>query len=147
MVRSAVLGTARAASGLGAEDGGGQIHGPKHQQGSVRVDALSGEYAVDLGLVPGKVARGFGDAETEDEGATTGAGHVVEARLGVEVMATAGAAADGGLLTAASVGENVAANAYDRGARVHRDLRGANLQGRAKREGTRREKSGATLRA
>src|SRR5271165_6164232 len=103
-VRSAVLGTARAASGLGAEDAGGQIHGPEHQQGGVRVDALGSENAVDLGLVPGKVARGLGDAEAEGEGAATGAGHVVKARLGVEVVATASAEADGGLLTVASVG-------------------------------------------
>ena len=75
-VRSAVLGAAGAASGLGAEGGGGQIHGPEHQQGGVRVDALGGENAVDLGLVPGKVARGLGDAEAEDEGAATGAGQL-----------------------------------------------------------------------
>ena len=37
---------------MGAEDAGGQIHGPEHQQGGVRVDALSGENAIDLGLVP-----------------------------------------------------------------------------------------------
>jgi uridine phosphorylase len=118
------LGTAGAASGLGAEGCGGQIHSPEHHQGGVRVDALGSKNAVDLGLVPAKVARGLGDAEAEDEGAATGAGHVVEARLGVEVMATAGAAADGGLLTAASVGKGVAANTNDRGTRVHRVLRG-----------------------
>jgi hypothetical protein len=101
---------ARAAGGLGAEGSGGQIHGPEHQQGGVRVDALGSEHAVDFGLFPGNVARGLGDAETEDEGSATGAGHVVEARLGIEVMATAGAAADGGLLATASVGEDVAAN-------------------------------------
>src|SRR5271169_970472 len=128
MVRSAVLGTARAASGLGAEDGGGQIHGPEHQQGSVRVDALSGEYAVDLGLVPGKVASGLGDAEAEDEAAATGAGHVVESRLGVEVMATASAETDGGLLTAASAGEGVAAGTNDE-ARIHEALRRVNRSG------------------
>src|ERR1035437_5014349 len=128
MVRSAVLGTAGAASGLGAEDAGGTIHGPEHQQGSVRVDALSGENAVDLGLVLGKVARGLGDAETEDEGAATGAGHVVEARLGIEVTAAAGAAADGGLLTAASVGEDVAAGSNDE-VRIHKALRRVNRSG------------------
>ena len=66
----------------------------------------------------------IGDAEAEDEGAPTGAGHVVEARLAVEVVATAGAASYGGLLTAASVGEDVAAKMDDRDTRVHRDLRG-----------------------
>jgi hypothetical protein len=91
------LGTTGAASGLGAEGGGGQIHGPKHHQGGVRVDVLGSENPVELDLVPGKIARGLGNAEAEGEGAATGAGHVVEARLGVEVMATAGAAADGGL--------------------------------------------------
>jgi len=137
------LGTAGEASGLGAEDAGGQIHGPEHQQGGIRVDALGSENAVDLGLVPGKVARGFGNAETEDEAAATGAGHVVEAGLGVEVMATAGSAADGGLVTAASVGEDVAANRNDRGTRVHRDLRGGPIvQGRAGGEGISREKRG-----
>jgi len=39
----------------------------------------------------------------------------MEARLGVEVMATAGAFADGGLKTATSAGEDVAANTDDRG--------------------------------
>jgi len=124
------LGTAGEASGLGAEDAGGQIHGPEHQQGGIRVDALGSENAVDLGLVPGKVARGFGNAETEDEAAATGAGHVVEARLGVEVMATAGAAADSGLLTAASVGEDVATGRDDQGTRIHRASAGAKVQGR-----------------
>jgi len=146
MVRGAVLGEAGTTSGLGAEGFGGQIQGPEHHQGGVRVDALGSENAVDLDLVPAKVARGLGDAEAENEGAATGTGHVVEARLDVEVMATADAAADGGLLTAASVGEDVAANTYDRGTRVHSDLRGAKVQGRFQREGTRKQKSGATLR-
>jgi hypothetical protein len=66
----------------------------------------------------------------------------VEARLGVEVMATAGAVADSGLLTAAFVGEDVAANTYDRDTRVHRDLRGSIIQGRAGGEGTSRKKRG-----
>jgi hypothetical protein len=117
------LGTAGAASGLGAEGFGGQIHGPEHHQGGVGVDALGSENAVELDLVPGKVARGLGDAEAEVEGAATGAGHVVEAGLGVEVMATADAVADGGLQTAASVGEHVAAGGDDQGTRIHRDLR------------------------
>jgi hypothetical protein len=104
------LGAVGTARGLGAEGFGGQIHGPQDHQGGFRIDALGSENAVELDLVPGKVARGFGDAEAGDEGAATGAGHVMEARLGLEVMATAGAAADGGLLTAASVGEDVAAN-------------------------------------
>ena len=107
------MGTAGEASGLGAEDGGGQIHGPEDQQGGVRVDALGGENAVDLGLVPGKVARGFGDAKAEDESAATGAGAVAEARLSVEVMATASAAADGGLKATASGGEDVATDGDD----------------------------------
>jgi hypothetical protein len=122
------LGTAGAVSGLGAKGGGGQIHSPEHHQGAIRVDALGSENAVDLGLVPGKVARGFGDTEAEDEGAATGAGHVVEARLGVEVMATAGAAADGGLLTTASVGEDVAAGSNHE-ARIHKALRRVNRSG------------------
>jgi hypothetical protein len=119
------LGTARAASGLSAEGFGGQIHGPEHHQGGVRVKALGSENAVEFDLVPGKVASGLGDAEAEDQGAATGAGHVVEARLSVEVMATASAAADRGLLTAASVGEDVSAGGDDRGTRVHGDLRGS----------------------
>ncbi|HEY4960148.1 MAG TPA: hypothetical protein VII29_04755, partial [Terriglobales bacterium] len=118
------MGTSGAASGLGAKGFGGQIHGPKHHQGGVRVDALGSENAVDLDLVPGKVAKDFGDAEAGDDGAATGAGHVVEARLGVEVMATASAEANGGLLTAVSAGEDVAADGDDRGTRVHKDLRG-----------------------
>ena len=100
MVWSAFLGTAGAASGLGAEGFGGQIHGLENHQGGVGVDALGSENAVEFDLVPGKIARGLWDAEAEDEGAATGAGHVVEARLGIEVMATAGAVANGGLLTA-----------------------------------------------
>jgi hypothetical protein len=135
------LGTAGAASGSGVKDAGGQIHGPEHQQGGVRVDAFGGENAVDLGLVPGKVARGLGDAETEDEGAATGAGHVVEARLSVEVMATAGAAADSRLLAAASVGEDVAAGSNDE-AGIHKALRGSIVQGRTGGEGTREKSEG-----
>ena len=117
------MSAAEAAIGLGAEGFGGQIHGPEHHQGGVRVKALGSENAVEFDLVPGKVASGLGDAEAEDQGAATGAGHVVEARLSVEVMATASAAADGGLLTAASARENVAADGDDRGTRVHKDLR------------------------
>jgi hypothetical protein len=120
---------ARAASGPGAKGIGGQIHGPEHHAGGGGVDALGSENAVDLGPVPAKVARGLGDAEAEDEGAAAGTSHVVEARLGVDMVTTAGAATHGGLLTTASVGEDVAANTYDRGARVHR------VQGKFKREG------------
>ncbi len=108
------MSTTGAASGLEGEDFDGQIYGPKHHQGGVRVDALGSENALELSPVPDKVARGLGDAKTEDEGAATGAGHVVEARLGAEVMPTVGAAADGGLLTTASVGEDVAADTNDR---------------------------------
>ena len=113
MVRSAVLGTARAASGLSAEGFGGQIHGPEHHQGGVRVKALGSENAVEFDLVPGKVASGLGDAEAEDQGAATGAGHVVEAGASVEVMAAAGTTADGGSLTVAAVGKRVAADRDD----------------------------------
>src|ERR1035438_10039804 len=136
---------ARAGSGLGAKSFGGQIHGPEHHQGGVRVKALGSENAVEFDLVPGKVASGLGDAEAEDEGAATGAGHVVEARLGVEVMATADAVADGGLQTAASVGEDVAAGRDDQGTRIHRASAGAKIQGRFRRAETRREKWRARL--
>ena len=122
------MGAAGAASGPGAEDAGGQIHGPEHHQGGVRVDALGSENAAEFEFVPGKVASGFGDAETENGTAATGAGHVVEARLGVEVMATASAAADGGLQTAASVGEDVATGTDDE-ARIHKALRRVNHSG------------------
>jgi hypothetical protein len=125
---------------------GGQIHGPEHHQGGFGIDALGSENAVELDLVPGEVARGLGDAEAEDDGAATGAGHVVEARLGVEVMATAGAVAQGGLLTAVSAGEDVEAGRDDQGTQVHRASAGAKVQGRFRREGTRREKWGARLR-
>jgi len=132
------LGGTGAASGLGAKGGGGQIHGPYHRHGSVRVEALGGEKSVDLSLVPVKIAKGLRDAEAQDEGAATGAGHVVKALLSVEVMATAGAAADGGLLAAASAGEGVAANRNDQGTRVHR------VQGKGQARGNSKEKRGAT---
>jgi hypothetical protein len=119
VVRGAFLSAAGTAIGLGAEGFGGQVHGPEHHPGGFGVDALGSENAVEFELVPGKVASGLGDAETENGAAATGAGYVVEARLGVEVMATAGAAADGGLQTAASAGENVAAGRDDQGTRIH----------------------------
>ena len=115
--------------GLGVKGGVGQIHGPEHHSGGSVVDASGVDEAVDLGLVPVKVAKGLRDAEAQDEAATTGAGHVVEARLSVEVMTTAGAAVDGGLLAAASGGQDVAAKTNDCGARVHRDLRGGQGSG------------------
>ena len=65
----------------------------------------------------------IGHAKPRDAGETAGEGHVVEAGVGVEVMAAAGASADGGAVTVAAVGKGVAADRDDCGTRVHRDLR------------------------
>ena len=71
----------------------------------------------------GKVEARVWDAPPEQEAAASSPSHVVEAGNGVEVMAAADAASNGGTLTVAAVGEDVAAGANDQ-VRIHRDLRG-----------------------
>ena len=110
------MGGVRTGGTLGGEGGGGEIHGPEHQSGRVEVDTAGGHDAEDLGAVQGEVARGHGYAKPGDAGEAAGAGHVVEAGAGVEVMAAAGASANGGALTAVAVGKSVAADTDDRGA-------------------------------
>jgi hypothetical protein len=125
----AVPGATRATAGFGAEDRGRQVHCPEDQPSCTGIDALGGENAVDLGPVPLEVASGLGDTEAENEGAAAGAGHVMQAGAGIEVMAAAGAACDGGLETAAAVGQKVPAGANDQGLAMHRDLRGVKGSG------------------
>ena len=140
------MGTAGAATGLGGEGGGGDIHGPEQQADGGEVVAASVNDAHDLDAVESDVVPVHRDAKPGEGGEAAGTSRVVEARLGVEVMATAGAAADGGLKAAASVGEDVAAKRNDWGTRVHRASAGAKVQGRFGGEGRRGEKSEARLR-
>ena len=58
-----------------------------------------------------EVAEGSGHAKARDAGEAAGAGHVVEAGAGVEVMATAGASANRRAVAMAAVGKNVTAGA------------------------------------
>ena len=118
-----VTGGMRTCGTLGWEGGGGEIHGPEHHSGGGEVDAASVDDAKDFSTVQGDVARVHGYAKARDTGEATGAGHVVEAGAGVEVMAAAGASADGGTAATVAVGEGMAAETDDE-ARVHRDLRG-----------------------
>src|ERR1017187_9964542 len=99
------MGAAQTAGRLGGEGGGGEIHGPEHQPGSVEVAASGGNNAKDFRTVQGEVARGHGHAKSRDAGEAAGTGHVVEAGASVEVMAAAGTTADGGSLTVAAVGK------------------------------------------
>jgi hypothetical protein len=69
------------------EGGGGEIHGPDNHSGCVRVNALGGKDAVNLGLVVSQVAKRFGDEQAKKLHAATGASHVMEAGAGVKVMA------------------------------------------------------------
>jgi len=123
-----VTGTAQTGSRLGGKGGGGEIHGPEHQPGGGEIDSAAGHDAEDFRTVQGEVARGHGHAKPRDAGEAAGTGHVVEAGAGVQVMAAAGASADGWALAVASVGESVAADTDDKG-RVHRDLRRVNHSG------------------
>ncbi len=117
-----VMSAARTGDRLGGKGGGGEIHGPENHSGGVKVYTPGGEDAVDLGPVAGKVAARLWDTPAEDKCAASGAGHVVEARLRVEVMAAAGASADGGSPASQAAGKDVVAGTNDE-ARTHRDLR------------------------
>ena len=108
-----VMGAARTGGALGGKGGGGEIHGPEHQAGGGEVDTAGGHDAEDFRTVQGEVARGHGHAKPRDAGEAAGAGHVVEAGAGVEVVATAGASANGGTLTVAAVGQDVATGSND----------------------------------
>jgi|SRR3974390_93685 len=116
-----VTGGMRTCGTLGWEGGGGEIHGPEHHPSGGVVDIAGVDDAENLGTVQGEVAPGHGHTQPRDAGAAAGTGHVVEARLGVEVMAAASASADGGTTTTMAIGKGVAAEADDK-ARVHRDL-------------------------
>ncbi len=117
------MGASRTGLGLGGEGGGGEIHGPEHQASGGEVDSAGVDDAADFGAVQGEVAAVHGHANPRDAGEATGTGYVVESGAGVEMMAAAGASADGGGVAVASVGEGVAAE-RDNQVRVHGDLRG-----------------------
>ena len=123
------MGAAQTGGPFGQEGRGGEIHGPEKHSGCVKVDTPGGEDAADLGPVAGKVEARARDAAAEDKGAALRPSHVVEADAGVEVMATAGAPAHGGTLTAAAVGEDVATGANVQRLRTHRELRRVNRSG------------------
>ena len=136
----------RVRSEVGAERGGGEIQRPEHHHGGVGVDALGREDAADFGPIEGKVAGRFRDPHPGDTGKAAGARHVAEASTGVQVMAATGAAADGGSLAAAAVGEDVGTGT-DHEVRVHGDLRkGQSFRVGASAREKRGEKCRATLR-
>src|SRR3974390_1457273 len=91
-----VTGAARTCHLLGGEGGGGEIHGPEHHPGGGEVDTAGVDDPENLGTVQGEVAPVHGHPQPRDAGEAAGTGHVVEAGAGVEVMAAAGASANGG---------------------------------------------------
>jgi hypothetical protein len=118
-----VMGVAQTGGRLGGEGGGGEIQGPENHSGCVKVYTPGGYDPVDFGPVAGKIAARVWDAPAEDKGTASGAGHVVEAGTGVEVMAAAGASSNGGSPAAQAAGKDVVTGTNDE-ARTHRDLRG-----------------------
>src|SRR5271167_3331794 len=125
------MGAARTGGTLGGKGGGGEIHGPENHSGCVKVYTPGGEDAADFGPVACKVAARVWDAPAEDKGTASGAGHVVEAGAGVEVMAAAGASSNGGSPAAQAAGKDVVAGTNEE-ARTHRDLRWVIDQGRVR---------------
>ena len=119
---------------LGWEGCGRESQAPHHDAGGIEIDAAGGQDAANLSMVQGEVARGHGHTKPGDAGAAAGAGHVVEARLGVEVMAAAGASANGGTPAAAAVGEDVAAGANDQRLRAHNQASVEDGEGGVKRK-------------
>ena len=123
IVNIGVTGAAQMGSRLGGKGGGGEIHGPEHQSGGGEVDSASVDDAENFSAVQGDVVPVHGHAQPRDAGEAAGRGNVVESGAGVEMMAAAGASADGGGLAVVAVEESVAAETDDQG-RVHGDLRG-----------------------
>ena len=68
------------------------------------------------------VAARIWDTPAEDKGTASRPSHVVETGAGVEAMAAAGAASNGGSPAAQAAGKDVVAGTNDE-ARTHRDLR------------------------
>jgi hypothetical protein len=104
------------------EGGGGQIHGPEHQSRGGEVDSAGVYDAEDFGAVQGEVAPVHGHTNPRNAGEAAGTGNVVETGAGVEMMAAAGASANGGAVAVVAIGKSVAAETDDQ-ARIHRDLR------------------------
>jgi len=140
------MGATWTGSGLGGEGFGGEIHGPEHHPRSVEVDTAGVHDAEDFRPVQGEVAPVHGHTKPRERGDPAGTGHVVEAGASVEVMAAAGASADGCSVTVAAVGKSVTADTDDQGTRMHRDLRGSKVQGKFTYGGLREGKRKATLR-
>ena len=122
------MGAAQTGVRLGGEGGGGEIQGPENHSGCVKVDTPGGEDAIDLGPVECEVAGRLRDAPAEEKGAALCPGHVMEASDGIQVMAAAGAAANGSALAVAAVGQDVAASTNDE-VRIHKALRRVNHSG------------------
>ena len=110
------------------EDGGGKIQGPEHQASGGEVNVAGVHDSEDFGSVQSEVAPVHGHTNPRDAGEAAGTGHVVETGAGVEVMAAAGASADGGAVAVAAIGKRVAAETDDQ-VRIHRDLRGVKRSG------------------
>src|SRR3974377_1833057 len=108
-----VTGGMRTWGTLGWEGGGGEIHGPEHHPSGGVVDIAGVDDAENLGTVQSEVAPVHGHAKPRNAGEPAGTGHVVEAGAGVEVMAAAGASADGGTAATVAVGEGMAAETDD----------------------------------
>ena len=122
------MGAVRRGVRPGGEGGGGEIQGPENHSGCVKVDPPGGEDAIHLGPVECEVAGRLWDAAAEEKGAALGAGHVMEASNGIQVMAATGAAANGSALAVAAVGQDVATGTNDE-VRIHKALRRVNHSG------------------
>ena len=112
----------------GGEGGGGEIQGPENHSGCVKVDTPGGEDAIDLGPVECEVAGRLWDAPAEDKGAALRPGHVMKASNSIQMMAAAGAPANGSALAVAAVGQDVATSTNDE-VRIHKALRRVNHSG------------------
>jgi hypothetical protein len=98
---------------LRRERGGGEIHGPEHQTGGSEIDGAAVDDAEDFRTIQGHVVQGRRHEEPRDTGEAAGPSDVVEAGAGVQVMATAGASANGGTLAVTAVGEGVVTETDD----------------------------------
>ena len=107
------MGEVRADSLPGGKGGGGEIHCPENHSGCIKVNTPGSEDTTDLGPVACEVAARLWYEPAEDQGAALRSSDIVEAGAGVEVMAAAGASANGGALAAAAVGQDVATSTDD----------------------------------
>ena len=110
---------AQTRNGLDRKGSSREIHSPEHQPGGGEINAAGVDDAKYLGAVEGEIAESLGNTQARNADKSAGARHVVEAAADVEVMAAAGASANGGASAVASVGQDVATGANDQALRGH----------------------------